>query len=103
MVELMDRVACRTPAAGRDGSTAIPAWKFDTIRTAILAELTEAEVFFKDLAARVEQRLSAEDLSKLGSLKWHVTTVKLELEVRGEVQRVVGPGLQRLRLGRNVA
>ena len=31
-----DKVACRTPAEGRDGVTRIPAWKYAAVRRAIL-------------------------------------------------------------------
>ena len=88
-----DKVACRTPAEGRDGVTNIPRWKFDMLREAILAVLAEGDIRFTDLQAAVGARLAAADLQRLGSLGWHVTTVKLELECRGEVVRraVKGP------------
>jgi hypothetical protein len=31
-----DKIACRTPAQGRDGVTWIPAWKYAAVRRAIL-------------------------------------------------------------------
>ena len=93
----MDKVACRTPAAGRDGVTNIPAWKFDLIRDAILGILSEGPAPFSDLAVEVKARLSADDLSKLGSVGWHVTTVKLEMEMRGEIERVPGAGPQQIK------
>ncbi|MCY3877874.1 MAG: hypothetical protein OXF74_01690 [Rhodobacteraceae bacterium] len=94
-----ERIVCRTPTAGRDGETRIPKWKFDCIRAAILAELTAGEVAWSELTGRVGQRLSAEQLRRLGSLGWHVVTVKLELEVRGEVRRLNGRKRQHLELG----
>ena len=97
------KVACRTPAEGRDGETRIPEWKFDTLRDAILADIVSAGPEgrkFSDLAEAVGSRLSENERARLGSLPWHVTTVKLELEVRGEIarlpgspQRLVEPGL----------
>ena len=95
MAELSDKIACRTPAEGRDGVTNIPAWKFDTVREAILAICAE-ETVFTDLFKLVPKRLTDDQLSKLGSVNWHVTTVKLELEVRGEISRVAGKGPQKL-------
>ena len=88
-----DRVGCRTPAEGRDGVTNIPAWKFDAIRGAILAILSEGDMRWSELTEAVRARLSADQLDRMGKLGWHVVTVKLELEVRGEVVRraVKGP------------
>ena len=80
---------------GRDGVTNIPKWKFDTIRVAIL-DICAEETLFKHLPAKVGERLSDEDRANLGSLGWHVTTVKLELEVRGEIARVPGKGPQKI-------
>lgn len=96
------KVACRTPAEGRDGVTNIPRWKFDTVRRGIHAVLSLGQIPFKDLREAVRGQLSAEELDQLGSLGWHVTTVKLELEVRGEVMRVPGKGPQVIRLAEAV-
>ena len=82
-----DRVTCRTPTPDKKGSTRIPKWKFDLVRECILAELHEGDVPFSQLSARVGSRLSAEALNQIGSVGWHVTTVKLELECRREVFR----------------
>ena len=54
---------------------------------------------FSALPSRVRERLSEEELGKLGSVGWHATTVKLELEVRGEISRVAGVTPQQLKLG----
>ncbi len=86
-----DRIACYTPTKGRDGATRIPRWKYDCIRRAILDELEDADegqIQFRNLAEHVQDRLTSNQLAKLGSLKWHVTTVKLNLEVEGEIERV---------------
>ena len=92
------KVACRTPTPGKTGVTHIPAWRFDCVRRAILAELGRGEVAFADLAERVRMRLDDELLARLGSVGWNVTTVKLELETRGEIERVPNAGPQRLRV-----
>ena len=70
--------------------------KYDVIRDAILAVLREGgDVRFGGLADTVRDRLaSAFD----GSVSWYVTTVKLDLEARGEIERVPGSRPQRLRL-----
>ena len=75
--------------------TNIPAWKFDALRDAILAICVE-ETVFTDLFKLVPPQLTEEQLTKLGSINWHVTTVKLELEVRGEITRVPGAKPQKL-------
>ena len=97
-----DRVACRTPAEGRDGTSNIPAWKFHLLRDAILAELDAAGpkgMLNKDLRDAVGARISAEDLTRLGKLGWHVVTVKLELEVRGDVVRLPVKGPMKIARG----
>ncbi|WP_427453674.1 DUF6958 family protein [Litorimonas sp. WD9-15] len=94
-----DKVECRTPTQGRKGTTQIPRWKYECIQRAILEALEEAEtgyIYFKHLNAAVEEALTTNQLAKLGSLGWHVTTVKLNMEVEGEIVRVEGAKPQRL-------
>jgi len=94
-----EKITCYTPTKGRDGGTSIPRWKYDCVRRAILTILEESEsgyIAFKDLPAAVEMQLSTNQLAKLGSLGWHVTTVKLNMEVEGEIIRVAGVKPQRL-------
>jgi len=93
----MDKVSCRTPTPGKQ-PTAIPAWKFERVREAILAVVPDEEpgLAFQELTQAVADQLSDEDRDGLGSVGWHTTTVKLELEVRGELRRLEGPGPQRL-------
>lgn len=92
-----DRIICRTPTPDRQ-PTRIEAWKFDTVRRAILAALPREGdgLAFKELPARVAAHLDTGARSRLGSVGWYTTTVKLELEVRGEIMRVPGRGAQRL-------
>ena len=92
------KVECRTPNPGKPGVTRIPAWKFDTVRAAIIDTLSAGDVAFSELPARVAARLSDAERSKLGSVGWHTTSVKLEMEVRGEIERVPGISPQMLRL-----
>ena len=91
-----ERVGCRTPNPGKSGVVRIPRWKFEAVRTAILDELAEGDVRFADLTGRVKERLDPALRNRLGSVGWHVATVKLELEVRGEIRRVQARGGQRL-------
>ena len=95
-----ERVACRTPSPGRTGQTRIPKWKFDCVRAAVLAVLADGDTEWRHLTVRVRERLSQSELESMGSLGWHVVTVKLEMEVRGEISRVPGPGRQILTLGK---
>jgi len=93
-----ERVMCRTPSVGRTGTTRIPKWKFDAVREAILQVLADGEVPFSELTERAGAKLADDDRARLGSVGWHVTTVKLELEVRGEIRRLNRPGKQILAL-----
>ena len=83
-----DKVPCRTPT-GRT-ATNVPAWKFDACRAAILHEIGDGEVRASALARAAGRHLGAEAREGLGSLPWHVTTVRLEMEVRGELRRLPG-------------
>ena len=84
----MDKTPCRTPEG--KSATNIPAWKFDTLRAAILDALREGPVPWKRLTKEAGERLTAEEKAELGSLGWHATTVRLEMEVRGEIERLPG-------------
>jgi len=91
------RTPCRTPNA--DGVTNIPTWKFKALRAAILDAVETAGpdgLLFKDLSTAVKSRLSTDELSRLGSVGWHATSVKLELEVAGEIKRVEKATPQRI-------
>lgn len=92
------KVLCQTPTPGKKG-TRIPRWKYELVREAILGAVpADPEgITFRSLASLVEAALSAEDRQRLGSIGWHTTTVKLDLEVRGEIERVPGARPQRLR------
>lgn len=96
-----ERVACRTPTEGRDGTSNIPVWKFDLLRDAILKVVGAAGpggMLNKDLRDLVEAELDADALERLGKLGWHVVTVKLEMEVRGEIARMDAKGPMRIAL-----
>lgn len=60
--------------------------KYEIIREAILSTLrAQKEMPFMKLSRAVEKELNG-DFE--GSVMWYVTTVKLDLEARGEVKRV---------------
>jgi hypothetical protein len=52
---------------------------------------------FRDLAPRVASRLPGAVRDSIGSVNWYATTVKLDLEARGEIERIPGSRPQRLR------
>jgi hypothetical protein len=92
-----DTVVCQTPTPGKQ-PTHIERWKYDLIHSAILAVIPSGEqgVEFRDLPALVEQQIDPHDLAKLGSVSWYTTTVKLDMEVKGELERVPEYKPQRL-------
>ncbi len=91
-----EKILCKTPTPGK-APTRIPKWKFDVVRAAILTLVgREGEVYFTDLPEKVGALLDAAARAELGSLAWHVTTVKLHMETVGEIRRVPGKGRQRI-------
>lgn len=70
--------------------------KYDVIRQAMLASLAEqGEIPFSRLDEAVAVKLS-EPFD--GSIGWYTTTVKLDMEARGEIERVHGKSPQVVRL-----
>jgi len=60
--------------------------KYKTVRNAILHNLRQyGSMTFTQLGALVEEELR-DDFA--GSVTWYYTTVKLDLEARGEIRRV---------------
>lgn len=60
--------------------------KYDIIRKAILSTLNrQKEISFMNLSRAVEKEVNG---TFDGSVMWYVTTVKLDLEARGEIKRV---------------
>ena len=93
----MEKKTCHTPAPGAK-PTRIPRWKYDAVRKAILSVVPGKEpgVEFMKLPGLVEKKMKKSDLAELGSVGWHVATVKLNMEVEGELKRVPGSKPQRL-------
>jgi hypothetical protein len=70
--------------------------KYDLIKSAILASVKErGEIPFKDLPSAVEANLP--ELFD-GSIGWYTTTVKLDLEARGVIERVPNRSPQLVRI-----
>jgi hypothetical protein len=70
--------------------------KYEIIREAILCVLkTEKEITFMKLSRAVENEVNG---NFDGSVMWYVTTVKLDMEARGEVKRVPNSRPQLVRL-----
>ena len=81
--------------AGKQGVN-IDKTKYDVIRDATLSQLEQAgELTFTGLTDAVKAQLGN---SFDGSVGWYVTTVKLDLEARGLIERIPGRRPQTLRL-----
>lgn len=98
MPQAQPKVCCQTPTPGKS-STNIDQWKYDAVRAAIRKAVPRNKLGleFRALPAAVKAHLSPDHLARLGSVSWYTTTVKLDLEVRGELERVPGSRPQRLR------
>jgi hypothetical protein len=92
------KVLCETPTPGKR-PTRISKWKYDLVRSAILRAVPDDErgIEFRQLAGLVRDLISPDELDRLGSVSWYTTTVKLDLEVRGEIEMVPGSRPQALR------
>ena len=97
MSKTEEMVTCRTPTPGKSAKR-IAKWKYDAVRDAILAVVpSEGEGLpLVQLSDRVERQLSGDVRAKLGSILWYAITVKLNMEVEGELRRVPGSQPQRL-------
>lgn len=72
--------------------------KYEMIRQAILdAVRSQGTITYQGLVSLVDYNLRHRFE---GSIPWYVTTVKLDLEARGEIERVPGPGEQVLKIKR---
>ena len=82
------------------GNTRMERKKYQIYRDAILQAVSEAPqgILFKELPDRVRKLLPSDAPVALGSVTWHVTSVKLDLEARGLIQRQPGRGPQRLNM-----
>ena len=83
------------PEEGKQGVN-ISRAKYEMIRQAILNAIrSQGSISFQGLVSLIDYNLRNRFE---GSIPWYVTTVKLDLEARGEIERVPGAGEQHLRL-----
>ena len=70
--------------------------KYDTIRAAIVDALrANGDLTFSEITGAIERKLAGRFD---GSISWYAECVKLDLEVRGVIERVAGTRPQKLRL-----
>ncbi|MBW1873161.1 MAG: hypothetical protein JRJ19_13915 [Deltaproteobacteria bacterium] len=90
-----EKILARHPDPNKQG-TNISRDKYDLVRSAIIAILNEVGIMsFGDLGLEVQEKLTD---SFEGSISWYYTTVKLDMEARGTIERVGKGSPQRLRL-----
>jgi len=88
-----EKIMTLHPEEGKQG-TNISRSKYEMIRQAILDAIrSQGTITFKGLVSLIDYNLRNRFE---GSIPWYVTTVKLDLEARGEIERLPGPGEQRL-------
>jgi hypothetical protein len=92
-----EKILTLHPEEGKRGVN-ISRTKYEMIRQAILdAVRSQGIITYQGLVSLVDYNLRNRFE---GSIPWYVTTVKLDLEARGEIERVQGPGEQKLSLKR---
>ncbi len=97
MVERRDTVYAQTITPNRQGVN-ISKEKYDTIYRAIIKVLKiNRSIQFGELARLVEKHLKR---PFDGSIAWYTTTVKLDMEKRGIIERIPDEKPQRLRMVR---
>lgn len=92
------KVQTRHPTPGKS-MPRIDRAVYDAFRKAILQAVPASGdgLLFRELAPRVASRLPGTVREQIGSVSWYATTIKLDLEARGEIERVPGSRPQRLR------
>jgi hypothetical protein len=81
---MKDRI--RTLHPEKKQGVSISREKYEIIRKAILSTLrARKEITFMNLSRAVEKEVNG---NFEGSVNWYVTTVKLDMEARGEIKRV---------------
>lgn len=92
---MSEKILTRHPDEGKSGVN-IDKQKYDVIREAILEAIRDhGEITFKELTENVRRKLEG---TFDGSIPWYVTTVKLDLEARGIIERIPKRSPQQLRL-----
>ncbi|MEM7809057.1 MAG: hypothetical protein AAF561_13185 [Planctomycetota bacterium] len=88
-----DRVTCRVPTPDKE-PTRIRRDAFELVRQAILDVLSAGEEqgamseLYDRVKAKLEGRKAELEAAGIGSVGWYYTTVRLEMEVAGELVRV---------------
>lgn len=92
---MADKIMTLHPAADKAGVN-IDRAKYEMVREAIVRVIeAQGEITFTELTDAVGQQL---DGKFDGSVTWYVTTVKLDLEARGLIERIPKSSPQTLRL-----
>ena len=90
-----EKILTLHPEEGKQGVN-ISRAKYEMIRQAILNAIrSQGSISFQGLVSLIDYNLRNRFE---GSIPWYVTTVKLDLEARGEIERLPGTGEQNLRL-----
>lgn len=90
-----EKILTLHPEEGKQGVN-ISRSKYEMIRQAILDAIrSQGTITFEGMVSLIDYNLRNRFE---GSIPWYVTTVKLDMEARGEIMRVPGPGEQKLRL-----
>jgi hypothetical protein len=78
---------------------AVTPQKYEPIRRAILASVQRGahSLTFQELVASVATRVPAELFPKKGSVSWYTKVVQLDLEAKGQLERVPDVTPQRIR------
>lgn len=73
--------------------------RYEAMRKALLKAVPEGKdgIAFRELPNAVKVHLPGGELPGGGSIGWYVTTVKLDLEARGILERLEGVSPQRVR------
>lgn len=92
-----DRVMTLHPERGKQGVN-IERAKYDAMSRALLEVIPREPpgTAFSELRTLVRPHLPRDVFDAGVSVSWYVTTVKLDLEARGVLARLPGPGPQRL-------
>jgi len=92
-----EKILTLHPEEGKQGVN-ISRTKYEMIRQAILdAVRSQGTITYQGLVSLVEYNLRNRFE---GSIPWYVTTVKLDLEARGEIERISGSREQTFKIKR---
>ncbi len=92
-----EKILTLHPEEGKQGVN-ISRTKYEMIRQAILdAVRSQGTISYQGLVSLVEYNLRNRFE---GSIPWYVTTVKLDLEARGEIERISGSREQTFKIKR---